>query len=313
MAMIEVKTEPGEVVLSGKTQGEAFAGATLKNEATFRVEWSKPEHALVHENQPESDTTTGFKELLKVVPSLAVSFGVGAAFDYGVGLEEGKLVLFLKGHLVLGPGGGGGVAAELNVEQIIELITFVRLALERSDFRFQEWISEKAFEHISLIMKVVALGNPLKEISGFLTTQLEEAWGRFEIRQQKVKELAQSVMESNELNLCTPEAKASLLHILTEKFVWSTTPILHKPSTWFDEDEEQAAACMRILDTVTSRRELVEILYRMKSSEGQSSDIQAYINSYWSLFNRLLFQSKQKYRAMALLDGLNGEHVPQLA
>lgn len=61
---------------------------------------------------------------------------------------------------------------------------------------------------------------------------------------------------------------------------------------WFDEDEEQAVACMRILDTVTNRRDLVEILYRMKSSEGHSGDVQAYLNSCWALFNRLLFQSR---------------------
>src|SRR5690554_5498819 len=312
-AEVEVKTEPGEVVLSGKTQGEAFAGATLKNEATFLVEWSKPEGALAHDNQPENGTVTQFKELLKVVPSLAVSFGVGAAFDYGVGLKEGKLVLFLKGHLVLGPGGGGGVAAELNVEQIVELIKFVRLALERSDFRFQEWISEKAFEHISLIMKMaVVLGDPLNKVVLVVADTLGEKWKELEVQQNRVKELAQNVMKSNDLELCTPEAKAALLHILKEKFTWSTSAVGYKPSTWFDEDEEQAAACMRILDTVTSRRELVEILYRMRSPEGQSDDINAFMSRYWVLFNKLLFQSRQKRRAMALLDRLNWDHVPAL-
>src|SRR5690554_4789441 len=76
---------------------------------------------------------------------------------------------------------------------------------------------------------------------------------------------------------------------------------------WFDEDEEQAVACMRILDTVTNRRELVEILYRMKSPEGKLGDTPAFMSSYWKLFNELLFQSQQKHRAFALLERLNWE------
>ena len=139
-ANAKLSSAPGDVGISGETNGEAFAGATLSNEARFGVKWK----AAYQEVDGATDDVTGvdpeYKLLAEVKPEIAVSSGIGFGFDYKIELRESKLVAFFKGSLVLGPGGSGGIAAELNAEQIWELVKFVRWSLEQSDFRFLDWI-----------------------------------------------------------------------------------------------------------------------------------------------------------------------------
>ncbi|WP_203144009.1 hypothetical protein [Marinobacter mangrovi] len=114
--------------------------------------------ATANEDQQAVDGV--FKSLLDVKPELAVSAGIGAAFDFSVGMVENKVVLYLKGHLVLGAGGGGGVGAELNVQQLWELVKFIRWPLERLDFRLLEWIEDSALEHVSFLLQIYSAGAP---------------------------------------------------------------------------------------------------------------------------------------------------------
>lgn len=134
-AKAKVSSAPGKVGVSGETNGEAFAGATLNNEATFGVKWkgayqdvidAQKEGASKRPSDEQSDVDSGFRSLLDVKAEIAVSAGIGAGFDFRIGLQESKLVAYVKGHLVLGPGGGGGLAAELNGQQVWELVKFVR-------------------------------------------------------------------------------------------------------------------------------------------------------------------------------------------
>ncbi len=139
-ANAKLSSAPGDVSISGETNGEAFAGATLSNEASFGVKWKAAYQEMeipVTELSPsQRDVDQSYRSLLEVKPEFAISTGIGAGFDFKVFLADRQLYMTVKGRLVLGPGGGGGIAAELNGEQIWELVKFVRWSLEVSDFRF---------------------------------------------------------------------------------------------------------------------------------------------------------------------------------
>lgn len=134
---------------------------------------------LSEEEQERRDgADKDFKSLLEVKPELALSAGLGAGFEFKIGLSpQDKIYMTLKGHLVLGPGGGGGVAAELSVLQVVELVQFIRWSLEQSDFRFLEWVESEAFSLISLMLRVQAIsGEDLVDIVAKPILDLRKYW-----------------------------------------------------------------------------------------------------------------------------------------
>jgi hypothetical protein len=116
-------------------------------------------------NKPSPKTITDdqkalgieYRSILDVKPEIAVSAGIGAGFDYKVFLQDSKLYMSVKGNMVVGVGGGGSIAAELDGKQIWELVKFIRWSLEQSDFRFMDWVDEGVFEQITLLMKALVV------------------------------------------------------------------------------------------------------------------------------------------------------------
>jgi hypothetical protein len=169
-AQARVSSAPGNVGISGETNGEAFAGASLSNEATFGVKWKAAYQQVTDKqhsasNKPSPKTITDdqkalgieYRSILDVKPEIAVSAGIGAGFDYKVFLQDSKLYMSVKGNMVVGVGGGGSIAAELDGKQIWELVKFIRWSLEQSDFRFMDWVDEGVFEQITLLMKALVV------------------------------------------------------------------------------------------------------------------------------------------------------------
>lgn len=297
-AHAKVSTAPGEVGISGETNGEAFAGATLSNEATFGVKW-KAEYQEVDGQRSENGRSSDadYRSLLEVRPEFSISTGIGAGFDYRVFLSGGKLHMTLKGRVVLGPGGGGGVAAELNAEQIWELVKFIRWSLEQSDFRFLEWIDRGAFEHLSFILRMFAVSRTsIFDTLERSVQELTDTWDELTTSDTKVRDAAERVLSQMDLKLLTPQAKGELLHLLSEDSA---------PTFGFSDPyrEISAEACIELLETVSSHRELVEVLKRMGRGE-QKGSVRDFMNNYYRLVPRLLFQSQQARRTEEWLDGI---------
>ncbi|WP_203144003.1 LysM peptidoglycan-binding domain-containing protein [Marinobacter mangrovi] len=303
-AQARVSSDTGQVGLSGETHGEAFAGASLSNEASFGVKWKAAyaevladQNAGTTANEDQQAVDDAFKSLLDVKPEFAVSAGIGAAFDFSVGMVESKVVLYLKGHLVLGAGGGGGVGAELNVQQLWELVKFIRWSLERSDFRFLEWIEETAFEHITFLLKVFAVSSEdFEAVMEQGAEQMDILWERLTTADTKVRDTAQKVLQHNQLSQLTPPAKAALLTILVE----DSSALLG-----FEDPYRAigAEAAIKILETVRSHRELVEILRRMGNEEGKGSFVD-FKRNFSKLIRQRLFNSAQADRTFRWLEGL---------
>ncbi|MBQ0832384.1 LysM domain-containing protein [Marinobacter sp.] len=286
-AQAKISSAPGDVGISGETNGEAFAGASLSNEATFGVKWKGAYQKVIATQSEDSETNSvtakqvgadrEFRSLLDVKPELAVSVGIGAGFDFKIELEESKLVAYINGHLVLGPGGGGGIAAELNGGQIWELVKFVRWSLEHSDFRFLEWIDSAAFEYLSFLLKMFTISDG-SFISSFEKGRdtLMRIWESLSEDEELVTRTFEGVLANQYLETLTPAAKSELLVILAPHC----------------REAQPALAATQILETVTTHRELVEVLKRM-GAEARKGSVQNLMTNYYRLISRGLLRSPQ--------------------
>lgn len=301
-ASVKVASAPQNVGITGESNGEAFVGGTLKNEAAFSVKW-KAAYAEVQGDQAAGEGETiaeeeqekrdgvdkDFKSLLEVKPEIALSAGLGAGFEFKVGLSDDKrLYMTLKGHLVLGPGAGGGVAAELNGAQIVELVRFIRWSLEQSDFRFQEWIDSEAFSLVSLMLRVQAIsGDELIDLASWPLDRLEDYWRAARENYLEAIDVATRVTTRGDVINYTPEAKAEVLYLFSSNAT--------RARGRNGEDFEQlASAAFAVLDTVRNHREFVEILRRMGQKDGTKGNVVDLKNSYVSLVLRFLYQSPSK-------------------
>jgi len=247
------QTRPGEAGLRGEVNGEAFAGARLKNEMALSVLW-KPAFEEIGMKGRRGEGQE-FKSLLDVIPELAVQFGVGAAGSFGVFVLDGSLHLKLRGELAMGPGIGGGVAARLNAHQILGIIDFLRLSLEASDFRFMAWLSEQAFELLSMYQRAVAWSSASIES---LINQTEEDIRKLINRVERSENIRNEVVSSARAldsiaarNL-TPHAKSALL----KKFAAASQ------CDAISESEKRilTGAGLQILKSIRHHRELLEIM-----------------------------------------------------
>ncbi|WP_250658141.1 hypothetical protein [Alkalimarinus coralli] len=296
-----VQTKPGDLSVGGEMNGNVFAGGMLKNEAELKIEWAKPvSQSRQQSGRVVQPTLADFSELIKVSPSVSVAFGVGLGLDFNVGYSRGKFVAELSAQLVCGPGGAGGVAAELSVEQVVELIKFVRHALEASDFRFLEWLSEAAFDMISKITELyLNLDRTLESLVSMTELELSTYWKKVSLAQKTVKDECRRILSGTErVSYMTPIAKARVLNRVSNTYLFEAGSLLL-------DDELQAAACMRLLESIRSERELIEILRLMGGEESKGrSDI--LIKNFKKIFDYLLFQSKQKSKARIWLQNRGG-------
>ncbi len=300
-ANAKLSSAPGDVSISGETNGEAFAGATLSNEASFGVKWKAAYQEMeipAKELSPsQRDVDQSYRSLLEVKPEFAISTGIGAGFDFKVFLSDRQLYMTVKGRLVLGPGGGGGIAAELNGEQIWELVKFVRWSLEVSEFRFLDWISEEAFESLSRLLSMFAFSEEaFASIVAKGADTLSEIWRSLYQADEEVRKIAEGVLKNNRLEVLTPSAKAQLLTMLNQ----DSGPVLGG-----DDPHQRIAnqAMIEIFETIHSHREFIEVLKRIGNESGKGS-LQDLMSNYYKFFPRRLFQSSQAQRAENWLDSI---------
>ncbi len=288
-ANAKLSSAPGDVGVSGETNGQAFAGATVSNEARFGVKWK----AAYKEVDGPTDDVTGadpeYELLAEVKPEIAVSSGIGFGFDYKIELRESKLVAFFKGSLVLGPGGSGGIAAELNAEQIWELVKFVRWSLEQSDFRFLDWIDEGAFRQITVFIKTFAITkSDFNQIVSQGAERIEMFWAELTKDNSRIRDVAAVIIENDNLNKLTPPSKAELLEVLTK----DSSGFLSFKDPYKELINE---ATMKILETISSHRELVEVFKRIGNG-GRKGSFHDFKTNYSKIVVQRLFGSAQSLK-----------------
>ncbi|MEC7727466.1 MAG: hypothetical protein VX555_02215, partial [Pseudomonadota bacterium] len=196
--------------------------------------------------------------------------------------------------LVLGPGGSGGIAAELNAEQIWELVKFVRWSLEQSDFRFLDWISEEAFDSLSRLLGIFACSeDAFSSLVAKGADTLSEFWRSLHQADEEVRKVAQRVLKNNRLGVLTPSAKSQLLTIM----IRDSKPVFGQVDPHRDIATQ---AMIEVFETISSHRELIEVLKRIGNESGKGS-LQDLMSNYYKFFPRRLFQSTQSERVESWL------------
>jgi len=296
---VRIDTNPGELSVGGDINGNVFAGGMLKNEATVSVEWAKPYRGGSN-SRIGKPLVPNYQVLVEVKPSLSVAFGIGAGFDFKIEYLDGSFVLKLSAQLVCGPGGAGGVAVVLGVDKIIELIEFVRGALERADFRFLEWVSKEAFEVISKFTELhLSFEHTLEYLAAMSRGDFEDLWSDISVDQKSVKnECLRILAEPVRVEMATPLSKARVLSRVSNTYIFEVN------SFSLDDDELQAETCMKLLTSIHSEREFIEILRLMGMNEGKGDSV-IFLSSFRKLFDNLLYQSKQRDKAYHWLEHIN--------
>ncbi|HBC36916.1 MAG TPA: hypothetical protein DC045_21935, partial [Marinobacter adhaerens] len=190
-------------------------------------------------------------------------------------------------------------AAELNAEQIWELVKFVRWSLEQSDFRFLDWIDEGAFKHITLLIKTFAITkSDFNQIVSQGVERIEMFWADLTKDNSRIRDVAAVIIENDNLNKLTPPSKAELLDALTK----NSSGSLNFKDPYKELINE---ASMQILETISSHRELVEVFKRIGNG-GRKGSFHDFKTNYSKIIVQRLFRSPQSLRTEQWLSGVLG-------
>jgi len=133
----------------------AFAGAQAGLLARAEIKWAIPDRLrkketwrLLGEEVPEW-ITVGL-----VTGELVGSAGLGADVDFRIGLRNKRLVLYGKGKVIAGIGGGASIGVELAYDTLPLWMRLLQQELHENGFRQIYWIDPDAFQYMSLLMNL---------------------------------------------------------------------------------------------------------------------------------------------------------------
>ncbi len=262
----------------------AFAGAEVTAGIKAILEWKcpKPEPVFYqpnklkdipiqvkHEKEKSANNIillAGFKndfaELGSAGYAITGSVGIGLTGEIQIGFDAdtGKFLFKCQAKLVVGKGGGGAFEFSINAKNVYWFIRFVHAQLNDHDFNYLKFMDEQAYDVFiawtwALLKKgsihtagMVAFG--MVAIKALSTWQeLMTTWGNAQEKEAEITALAEQVNSENFLfSYMSPEIKARLLYILSDE-------------KYAEEDHE--TAIIKLLNTVSSQNEYVEILEHM--------------------------------------------------
>ena len=162
-----------------------------------------------------------------------------------------------------------------------------------------EWVSERAFDVISKFTELyLSFEHTLEYLAGLEEREFITLWKKISVDQKAImKECHNLLASSHRAKLVTPLSKARVLNRI------STTYFFKADSFSLDDDELQANACMKVLSSIQSEREFIEVLRSMGMSKGKG-DSSVFVGNFKKLFDHLLYQSKQKEKAYHWLESI---------
>ena len=191
--------------------------------------------------------------------------GAGAMLGLFIGYDDGKFMFRAKAGAALGIGASGEMVAAVGINALIDFVQFVYHQLMKFDFRKLDVIDPLAFEVLhKLISGVFSVGLPIAE-GLFSTADAVNRWWRslklpYE-ENEYAHQLAENILTDSEglLQFAPPESKATMLRTLcATRKAW-----LHPGSWGLGYTETREEAIVKILRTITCKREYTEITERM--------------------------------------------------
>lgn len=239
-------------------QLNAFSGVSGGCGVNGSIEWDNPE--------ARADDEPAFRALAELGGEFQARAGAGAMLGLFIGYDDGKFMFRAKAGAALGIGASGEMVAAVGINALIDFVQFVYHQLMKFDFRKLEVIDPVAFEVLHKVISGV-FSTGLYLIDG-----LRGSFDEIRIWWQKLRlpfeendyahQLAENILADHEnlLQYAPPESKATMLRTLcATRKAW-----LHLES-WglngFTETREEAV--IKILKTITCKREYTEITERM--------------------------------------------------
>ncbi|MEP4545477.1 MAG: hypothetical protein ABJ000_04800 [Saccharospirillum sp.] len=239
-------------------QLNAFTGVSGGCGANGSIEWDNPE--------ARTDDESAFRALAELGGEFQARAGTGFTLGFYVGYEDGKYKIRAKAGAALGVGASGEVVATVGINALIDFVQFVYHQLMKFDFRKLEIIDPLAFEVLhKVISGIFSLGLSFSEGLVGTFNQVSDWWANLKLPYEEnthAHQLAESILTDDEglLQFAPPESKATMLRTLC-----ATKEAIFHLDNWglngFTETREEAI--VKILKTITCKREYTEITERM--------------------------------------------------
>ncbi|WP_414704751.1 hypothetical protein [Pseudomonas anatoliensis] len=216
---------------------EIFAGAQAGCKVTGKLVWCPPPSVLPPAPVPNRVLANQWRPLAKLEVEMAVALGAGISGDMHLRMQNGHLLLSIKGSLVWGAGVKGYLTFEVGYDSIVALTELVRQEMAANQYKDLDWVDKEASAYMEKLSFLGATGIDVvfayvrgyaivKEIFDALT----EGDRGGQIAYTLVRDKNPQVIRDWVINL-QPQALGPLLLTLS-----------NAPQAFTSEDEEQTEA-----------------------------------------------------------------------
>ncbi len=239
-------------------QLNAFTGVSGGCGVNGSIEWDNPE--------ARTNDEPAFRALAELGGEFQARFGMGYTLGLYIGYEEGQFRFRAKSGAAFGTGASGEIVAAVNVNALIDFVQFVYHQLMKFDFRKLDIIDALAFEVLhKVISGIFSVGISLAE--GLIGTfdRIDQWWMNLKLpfeENEYAHKMAENILNDDQklLQFSPPESKATMLRTLCA----TKKAIFHIGSWGIDgHNETREEAIVKILRTITCKREYTEITERM--------------------------------------------------
>lgn len=210
---------------------DAFAGARLGIETRCALHWEPPlnlqrllpQRAAISNlgMQRASQSVNGWRRLGMAALNLEGSVGLSGKLGLALGMHNGRFVLRVAARVVVGKGGGGSLAIELDVDSLDLWLVMLHRAMVDNNYVKPEWIDDEAYQNLgwlgylatTTLLNVGLLAAQGKAGTERLYTTLTGGQRAGPMAYVLVNDPRQAELKAW-IQQLTPEALGALLHLL---------------------------------------------------------------------------------------------------
>lgn len=137
---------------------EIFAGAQAGCKVTGKLFWCPPPSALPPAPVPNRVLANQWRPLAKLEVEMAVALGAGISGDMHLRMQNGHLLLSIKGSLVWGAGVKGYLTFEVGYDSIVALTELVRQEMAANQYKDLDWVDKEASAYMEKLSFLGATG-----------------------------------------------------------------------------------------------------------------------------------------------------------
>ncbi|MFJ2325944.1 hypothetical protein [Pseudomonas sp. NPDC087690] len=200
---------------------EVFAGAQAGCKVTGKLFWCPPPSVLPPAPVPNRISANQWRPLAKLEVEVAVAIGAGYTGDMHLRMQNGLLLLSIKGALVWGAGVKGYLTFEVGYDSIVALTELVRQEMAANQYKDLEWVDGEAMDYLQKLSFLGATGIDVAfaYVRGYSIVKgifdaLTEGGRGGQIAHTLILDKNQKVMQDWVYNL-TPQALGPLLMALS--------------------------------------------------------------------------------------------------